>query len=284
MRLLGTASSVLVLITFFIGEATAAPFQNLSFENYPGGPTLPNWQLVMWQGNGTLLYKGDGPGSIGLGYPFVGFHIGDGPIIGVGPAMGATPAALEGNNSLTLGTYGSGAFNSEAAARAYIDTLWFGGIAQAATVPANAKSFWIATPVNSGPPSVSFSGHNLQMRQATHEETYGLFQSLGVVTPDALGGPNPFPGPATWQLWGGNVETIAGIDRELVLRGGVGFTSFGPNPNMQMYEVYSIARAADMLMFSSFPWDGPAVNVPEPAATLLLLPAIAALRRRRHHA
>jgi hypothetical protein len=264
--------------------AAAAEFQNLSFENYPGGPTLPNWQLVVKNGTGTqLLFQGEGPGTVAGFYPFVGLHIGEGPVIAVGPLQNANPQALDGANALTLISYASGAYNSVSAAQAYIATQYLGGIAQTATVPAGAKSFWIATPTNASPPVVTFSGHNLQMEPATFQESFAMFEAAGQQMPLALGGPGPFPpGNMSWQLWGGNIETVAGIDRELMLQSRISAIPVGPNQDM--FDVFGPPLTADMMMFSSVPWDGAAVGVPEPIAALVLLPAVAALRRRRHHA
>jgi len=284
IRSLKAALLSCIFVTLAAATSRSTEFQNLGFEEYPGGPTLPHWELVMKSGTGELLYKGFEPGNIGDGYPFVGAHIGGGPVITV--TSNGSPFGdyhLEGDHALLLTTYRDGPFfQTVAQAQAAIDTIPLGGVAQTSTVPSWAKSFWIAAPNIEGVPAITFSGHQLQVGTPTFEQSYAMFQQAGIEMPAGLGGPGPFPGTPTWRHYAGNIESISGITRELML------LPERPVPsaygNGAGYYTSSPRAAFDMIMFSPQPWDGPAVNVPEPAAVLLILPAIAALRRRHHHA
>src|SRR4051812_393531 len=80
----------------------AATFQNMDFEAYAGAPTMPSWQLVNQLGNGTVIYQNSQPGFL---YPFVGYHIGNGPVIGVNGVSPQFPNQLQGKYSVTLIPY-----------------------------------------------------------------------------------------------------------------------------------------------------------------------------------
>lgn len=104
----------------------AATFQNMDFEAYPAGAaypasaSMPSWQLVNQTGSGTVLYQNSQPG---VPYPFVGYHIGNGPVIGPNGASGQ-PNQLQGQYSLTLIPYKDSSvfYATESAAQAALDT------------------------------------------------------------------------------------------------------------------------------------------------------------------
>jgi hypothetical protein len=268
-------------------------FQNLGFEEYSGGPTLPHWQLVMWSGVGELLYKGDGPGNVFVGpgrYPFVGAHIGGGPLIVVTPDPHLpfrTP--LEGKG-IYLSTFASGDIATEAEAKEYVNNVPYPGLAQVATIPSWAKSFWIASAVNETTPTVTFSGHELAMNVAPNDLTRSMLQRAGIFLSDDIldilerlfGGPG-FPGtPASWKFNVGNIESISGRVRELVIASEPAwYGPVGDPTNPDYYVVGAPEVVVDMIVFSPFPWSGPPVNVPEPDSIAVLLCALIPAWARR---
>jgi hypothetical protein len=215
----------------------AAEFQNLGFENYPGGSSLPDWRLLMWDGTGELLYNGLGPTvpvptpGIGGTYPFIGAHIGGGPIIAVLPGsfLPGLPTPIEGNHAMYLWTFTGLDFPTAAQAQAYVDSVAYGGIAQTATVPSWAKSFWIASHVDSSTPNVSFSGHELVM---------GSGGGLG--------------GQWGWRV--GNIEPIAGLQRELIISAGPArYSPVGFPDNPLYYGTRAPRFIFDNIVFSAQP-------------------------------
>jgi hypothetical protein len=290
MRLHGAIGSFLILIKFIVVEAAAAPFQNLDFENYPGGPALPGWQLTMDRGDGTALYNGVGP--IPGSYPFVGFHIGDGPVIGVNGSAGPIffPNELQGNFSISLRNTPNYEFpfSTLSAAQAARDNVLVGGIAQTGDVPSWAKSVWMAVPgeapftAQEGYSGLKFSEHPVYLKTATDAQATAMLVNEGLVAPPGLNDPNSPPDfRPPLHFVAGNIETIAGLSRRLKISSQPTASEIA---NTGIFEMNGGGSTFDMIVFSSLPWDGPAVNVPEPAAGLLLLPALAVLRRRRHHA
>jgi hypothetical protein len=268
----------------------AAEFQNLDFENYSGGQVLPGWQYTYEQGDGTIFYDGVGP--ILGDYPYLGFTLSL-PVMYVN-GYGSPPAqanVLQGNHSLTMVGYNEHfGFMSESVALAALDDSLVPGIAQIGDVPTWAKSFWIAFPgayssFSDGvlSPIASFSGHPLLMSNATTQQSITMLQNEGLAIPPGLDNPNSAPDfRPPMNFWAGNIETIAGLSRRLkITTGRGGISELG---GTGQFEVLAGSINFDILVFSSQPWDGPAVNVPEPATALLLLPTVAVLRRRRHHA
>jgi hypothetical protein len=257
--------AAIVLCIALVASLRAAEFQNLGFEDYPGGESLPNWRLLMWSGAGELLYNGEGrlvpvptPGISGL-YPFIGAHIGGGPILAVlpTPMLSNTPTPPEGDHAMYLWTFTGRDFPTAAQAQAYVDLVAYGGIAQTATVPSWAKSFWIASDNNSSPPVVSFSGHELTMGSA--------------------GGLN-----SQWRWRVGNIEPIAGLTRELVITGGpASYSPIGFPDDPLYYSTGAPLTIFDSIMFSPEPWDGPPINVPEPQSIALTASAIVMMVARR---
>ena len=93
----------------------------------------------------------------------------------------------------------------------------------------------------------------------------------------------PPSGPSVHYL-AGNISSIAGLPRELKILSGRGFVSSGGSPNGTVYFASAPSLTLDMIVFSPLAWAGPAVNVPEPGAILILLTAIPALSIRRRAA
>jgi hypothetical protein len=276
MRLHGAIGTFLVHITLIVAEAAATPFQNLDFEAWPGQAPMPGWQLVMQEYDGTLLYQGADNNPMAI-YPFYGEHIGFGPIIAVNGWAGSFPTTLppiEGQYSISLrgsphnGTY----FATRPPAEAAMKETVYGGVAQTAVVPATAKSVWIAT---LGVPDMFFNNFPVALSAATNS------QALAMLAQESMDSTFLTNNPSI-KFYAGNIETISNLTRELKLLPRAYVSVIGAEPAPLFgYEVFSGGASFDKIVFSSLAWDGPAVNVPEPASVLLLGPAIAVLRRRR---
>jgi hypothetical protein len=267
--------------------APAATFQNLDFEAYPGAAlpgsaTMPSWQLVDQLGDGTVIYQNEQPGLV---YPFLGFHIGDGPVIGVNGVVPQLPNRLQGNFSITLIPQdpGAGIVPTESAALARKAQVQEGGLAQTAEVPAWARSVWIAT-LTSYPSLVdmSFSNHRVELGLATAAQATQMLAQAALDPPSGLENPLLLPpNDPSINFLAGNIEPIAGRTRELKILPELGISYLGGLPNPFGYYVNAQPITFDMIVFSPLPWDGPAVTVPEPQSMLVLLTAIPAIWLRR---
>lgn len=257
----------------------AATFQNMDFEDYPGASTMPSWQLVNQLGNGTVIYQNSQPGFL---YPFVGYHIGNGPVIGVNGVSAQFPNQLQGQYSVTLIPYKDSSvfFPTESAAQAALNNAQHGGLAQTADVPSWAQSVWVATTTQTpSDMSMTFSGHQVTLGSATSVQAapmLALASSSPGISPLILPPNNP-----SVRYLAGNISTIAGLTRELKILSGRGSVSSGVSPNGTQYFAFTPSITFDFIVFSPLPWAGPAVNVPEPQAILILLTAIPALSMRR---
>jgi hypothetical protein len=282
-------------ILIFVGAAIlatigsripAATFQNMDFEAYPAGAaypasgTMPSWQLVNQLGNGTVLYQNSQPGVF---YPFVGYHIGNGPVIGVNGVSAQFPNQLQGQYSLTLIPYKDSSvfYPTESAAQAALDNAQHGGLAQTADVPPWAQSVWVATTTQSpSDMNMTFSGHPVTLGAATNVQASAMLAlastSPGLAFPLMLPPNNP-----SVHYLAGNISSIAGLTRELKILSGRGSVISGASPSGTDYFASTPSVNFDMIVFSPLPWAGPAVDVPEPHAILILLTAIPALLMRR---
>jgi hypothetical protein len=299
MRLVFALVALLVPAATVARQATAAPFQNLSFENFTTspatGPTLDHWSLFGQFGNGQ-------PAGPGAPWPGIGMHIGDIPMMlltgPTAPVGGDSYPSLEGNFSLlSIGHADAFApYFTAASAQAVYDQSKIAGLAQTGVVPAGAKSIWIvSTPRTPESIDLRFSTHRVTLEEATSGEFASMLLNEGLTAPtpqDPTSPPvSPWPSlPTAYEVFAGNISTIAGLERELKILPPNRLTSYpagaqspydGQFINQPFWIVSAGGMMIDMIVFSSLPWDGPAVNVPEPAAALLLLPAIATLRRRR---
>jgi hypothetical protein len=302
MRQLGTLTLLIVAAAMVATQATAAPFQNLNFESYTTSPTagttVDHWSLFGQFGSGQPV----GPGAP---WPGIGLHIGDIPLMlltgPMAPVGGNSYPSLEGN--LSLLSYGHtdtfAPFFTAASALTSYNQSKIAGVAQTGGVPTWAKSIWIIlTPATPDSIDLRFSSHRVTLETATSGEFAAMLLNEGLPAPIPMNATSPPvspwpPQPATFEVYAGNISTIAGLERELRILPPNRLTSYpagaqspydGQFINQPFWVVSSGGMMIDMIVFSSLPWDGPAVNVPEPTAVLLLLPAIAALRRRRHHA
>lgn len=287
-------ATVLLIVYATIASSQAAiAFENLDFEgtliDFAGLPTtgeydpdlenlndpshlIPGWGLREESFEGIPVNQPFDTGQIGphlAGTPMVVLTAHELPV---------SSTALQGDHSLFLRGDIDGGGRERPIPVAF----------QTGVVPPNAKS--ISIQVSEPRPSagdiadhfsVRFNGHLVEMQllgdatvetdasyPSNYREINELFESLG------LEAPYP-PLPRGGLLYVGNVESIAGLSRELAIR---------PEPEPYIFEENGIeitiyetgSLLFDNIQFSTAPAPGPPVQVPEPGS-LWLIPALSLL-------